>query len=761
MEPNEPIPGADQSGAAPGASREQFESPSQPAQSGKNPSPGVAPKAPKAPRLPGIQQRTVVHGSKLGDRYTRVQLGTHVAEFRQRGPDVVEASATTLVPTTGAGKVYAMLKRTLLGERLATIEEVHERLTKVKALAVLSSDAISSVAYATEASLAILIGAGLGVMHFNLLIALAIVVLMTIVGFSYRQTIHAYPHGGGSYIVAHDNLGEWPGLIAAAALLIDYVLTVSVSVSSGVDAMVSAIRGLAPYSVELGVFFIVLIMLVNLRGIRESGTIFAAPTYLFIGAFLIMIGTGVFHAALSPGGLFQAVTPTMAPAALGWAPERLSLLLVLTAFASGCSAMTGVEAISNGVPAFKTPESHNAARTLEVMIAILVTLYVGTTYLAWRFGIEPHFSGQPTVTSQIAGELFGNGSVFFYVIQAATLLILVLAANTSFADFPRLSSILARDGYMPHLFGLRGDRLAFTTGIIVLGALSILLLVVFHGNTEALINLYALGVFTAFTLSQSGMVVRWRRLREAAGPGWRQSMVVNGIGAFTTGLVAAIITVTKFDRGAWIVVILVPVFVMMFRGISRHYAKVLQEIEPLTPVHAEELQHIAVVPVASINEPALQSLAYARSLTPRVIALHVSNSKEDEDAIRDEWSKYVATRRSVWANTARMVITSGAPTKRSQEVSDAIAAGPQLVVIESPYRSLIAPLSVYIDALRDENRDATVSVILPEFVPIHWWERLLHNQTALRLKLALYSRPGVIVTNIPYHLGSKVSQQRK
>jgi hypothetical protein len=427
-------------------------------------------------------------------------------------------------------------------------------------------------------------------------------------------------------------------------------------------------------------------------------------------------------------------------------------VLILTAFASGCSAMTGVEAISNGVPAFKRPEAHNAARTLVWMIATLVTLYAGITFLAWRFGIEPNPQQNPTVDGQIAQMLFVGPFVwFFYVIQIATLLILVLAANTSFADFPRLSSILARDGFLPHQFSFRGDRLAFTTGILVLGLLSGALLVVFKGSTDALINLYALGVFTAFTLSQSGMVMRWWRLRERGGAGWQRSLVINSVGAAATAIVAAVIIFTKFDRGAWIVVLLVPLLVLMFRAISAHYQHVRRETVPLTPMHAEQLRHIMVVPIADLNRPAVQSLAYARSLAKHVIALHVSLDDEDEAEFRADWDRWIEHRQQELAREAAETRdgAEAVPARRAQTVMEHQL---QLVVIKSPYRSLVAPLIAYINALRDANPQATVSVILPEFVPEHWWERLLHNQSALRLKLALYSDPGVVVVNVPHHL---------
>lgn len=709
--------------------------------------------------LPGQPQVSVVEGPRPGSTYVRKRLPEQ-RDFRARGEEL-EATEEVLHSHTVAGRGYEHVRRVIFGRRLATIEQVHERLTKVKALAVLSSDAISSVAYATEASLGVLITAGLATLRDNVLIACAIAFLMIVVGFSYRQTIHAYPHGGGSYIVARDNLGDWPGLVAAAALLIDYVLTVSVSVSAGVDALVSAVPQLQFVSVGLGALFIVFIMVVNLRGIRESATIFSAPTYIFIGAFLIMIVIGVIHAVRTPGGLLGAVTPTVRPVDLGWKPQQLGLLLVLTAFASGCSAMTGVEAISNGVPAFKAPESHNASRTLVWMIGMLVTLYLGATYLAWRFGIAPIEPTNPhyvTLISQIAALLFvGPFRWFYFVLQFATLFILVLAANTSFADFPRLTSILARDRFLPHQFSYRGDRLAFSTGIVVLSVLSIVLLVAFHGNTDALINLYALGVFTAFTLSQLGMVVRWSRLRTTGGSGWRRSLTINAIGAAFTGVVAAVIMLTKFDRGAWIVVVLVPLVAIGCKSIARHYATVQRQTRALTPLRAEELQHVMVVPISELNRPALQSLAYASSLSRDVIVLHISTDDEEDAAFREQWKELLARHNDGAARHApmhaehRLPTTSHAGESRAAELRRHL---PRLVVVSSPYRSLVAPLIAYVDALRDANPARTVSVVLPEFVPAHWWERALHNQTALRLKLALYSDPGVVVVSVPYHLGT-------
>jgi amino acid transporter len=685
-------------------------------------------------------------GKPAADAYIRTRRADAGRYFRERaGELIVDVPA----PATrgGAGKVFRTARDTLLGRPLTTAQQIHERLTKVKALAVLSSDAISSVAYATEASLGVLIGAGLSAMGINPWIAGAIALLMVIVGTSYYQTIHAYPQGGGSYIVARANLGDWPGLIAAAALLIDYVLTVSVSISAGVDAIVSLDPPrLSEFAVPLGVVFILIIMVVNLRGVRESGAIFAAPTYLFISCFLVMIVAGLIHAAFMPGGLFTPIAPHVHPYGppLGWEPQQLGLLLVLTAFASGCSAMTGVEAISNGVPAFQPPEAKNAARTLIWMIATLVTLFLGTTYLAWRFGVEPYQTGEPTLTSQIAGILFLGSPLsawFYYLLQIATMLILVLAANTSYADFPRLASILAIDGWLPKGFSFKGNRLAFSGGIVALTVLATVLMVAFNGNTGALINLYALGVFTAFTLSQSGMVMHWWNLRhegDAAASGWLRSMIINGIGAFTTGLVALVIMITKFDRGAWIVVVLVPLLVLMFRAISGHYKSVRGLIEQLAVTPATRVRHQGIVPLARMDRVAERTLTYARSLGMQVTAVHIITEQEKEGDVREAFADWV----SQVEDAEKLATGSAKPS----------APTPHLVIIRSPFRSLVTPLIEYIRVRHERDPYSVVTVFLPEYVPAHIWERLLHNETAFRLKLALYSMPDVIVTNVPYHL---------
>lgn len=696
--------------------------------------------------LPGeviaVESRTVVRGSRPGSRYVRLHVHVPVeSAFQSHGADTVEATEYAIQPRSLAGQVTERVKRVVIGQRLPNAAAMQERLTKVKALAVLSSDAISSVAYATEASLGVLIVAGSGALAINPLIAVAIVALMVTVGASYFQTLHAYPSGGGSYIVARDNLGDLPGLIAAGALLIDYVLTVSVSVSSGIDAIASVVTPLAPYDVPLGVVCIVIILLINLRGVRESGTIFAAPTYIFIASFLFMILAGVIY-AVTHGGLLVSVPPTATPAQHGWGDlhERLGLLLILTSFAAGCVAMTGTEAISNGIPAFKPPESRNAGRTLLWMVAILATLYIGTTYLAWRFGLVPYANQQPTLDAQIANLIFLKGfsalGFMYYVVQVATLVILVLAANTSFADFPRLSSILARDGFLPHFFAHRGDRLAFSVGIIVLGALSSVLLVIFKGSTDALINLYALGVFTAFTLSQTGMVAHWWRLRARGAATWRRSLAINTFGAVTTGVVALIIIVTKFDHGAWIVVILVPLLVLMFLAVARHYRIVREQVGGLSVQEMADLQTIVLAPIAQLDRVAWRSLVYAETLAPeRVIAIHVAAGAEDEERFRADWIAWL-TRQNAGKD----------------DQSGAAVPVPRLIVIESPYRSLIAPLVSYAAAVRMANPGSVVTVVLPEFVPAHWWEHLLHNQTALRLKLALFTQRDIAVANLPYHL---------
>ena len=677
-----------------------------------------------------LERQELVPGSHPGSQYVRIYRSP-AREFRRLGPGHLQATELAALPHSPIQRGLVKAKRFLIGAPISSERSIHERLNKIRALAVLSSDAISSVAYGTEASLAILIAAGAGALSLNLGIDAVIIVLLAIVALSYRQTIFAYPNGGGSYIVAKDNLGVTPGLVAAASLLIDYVLTVSVSIAAGVDAFTSAFPTFYPYSVVIGLALIVLITVVNLRGIRDSGTVFAAPTYLFIFSFLAMIIVGMIH-AFTQGGLLHPMPPSTIHAT-----QILTPLLILTAFASGCSAMTGVEAISNGVPAFKPPESRNAAKTLTWMAIILGTLLAGTTFLAWRFGIEPQPNGNPTVDSQIASLAFSGPFIWMYfVVQFATTLILALAANTSYADFPRLSSLLARDGFLPRQFAFRGDRLAFSVGIIVLGIFASILLIVFNGNTDALINLYAIGVFMSFTLSQSGMVRHWIRLR---GPHWRRSLAMNLMGAIATAIVVVVITISKFDRGAWLVVLLIPLLYVMFRGIHHHYQRAHAQMAPLTPVAAQDVRHVMIVPIAELNQPALQSLAYARSITPDVVGVHVATDAQEASELQKHWEEWVQQ-------------LEPSPNGKAGSRPIDPTRHPHLVIIESPYRALVAPLLSYIDVVRRQHPNQTITVVLPEFVPAHWWEGILHNQTAFRLKAALLFRPGIVVTNVPYHL---------
>lgn len=661
-------------------------------------------------------------GSMLGNERVRVVLPSQRA-FRRIGTGRLVATEVTQVPRKGMARVISNVKRVLIGAPIATAQAEQERLTKFKALAVLSSDAISSVAYATEAILFSLVAAGSVHLGLTLPISFAIVGLLAIVAISYRQTIPAYPNGGGSYIVAKDNLGTLPGLVAAASLMIDYVLTVAVSVSAGVLALATLFPQLASYVVPIDVALVIFITIVNLRGVRESGSIFAIPTYIFISSALLLIIIG------SIKSFFIQHNPAIGAFSYAPATESLTLFLILRSFAAGCAAMTGIEAISNGVPAFKKPEARNARITLTWMAVILGTLFIGITLLATSFGTEANAASNPTVIGQIAFKVFTGPLYFMYpVFQIATLLILTLAANTSYSDFPRLASLLARDKFLPSQFAFRGDRLAFSTGIVSLALLAILLLVVFNGITTQLINLYAVGVFMSFTLSQGGMVLHWWRLRNEH-KGWLRSLLLNGLGAFTTLLVSLVIASTKFLEGAWIVVVLIPLLVLMFMAISRHYTRVERERVSDIPIHPQDIRHRVIVPIAGLDRAAIQSLAYARSIAKHVIAVHVAIDEADADKVREAWERW---------------------QKQLAEEEET-----QLIIIESPYRSLSRPLLAYIDTIHELFPADTVTVILPEFIVAHWWEQILHNQTAFRLKASLLFRPGIVVTSVPQHLRSR------
>jgi amino acid transporter len=635
---------------------------------------------------------------------------------------VLEATEQVEVPQGRLALLLYHAKRALIGAPIATASAERERLTKVKALAVLSSDAISSVAYATEAILFNLAGAGSEHLGLTFPISMVIILLLAIVALSYRQTIPAYPNGGGSYIVAKENLGTVAGLVAAAALLIDYVLNVSVSVAAGVLNLVSLFPGLSPAIIVLDIALVVLITIINLRGVRESGSILALPTYFFVLTALLLIIVGLFKAFVIG---HQPFIGQFAPIAQ---TEPLTLFLLLRAFATGCSAMTGVEAISNGIPAFQKPETRNAAITLTWMAVILGTLFFGITLLAMTFHVEANAAGNPTVIAQIAMQVFhGPLRFLFPIFQIATLGILTLSAETSYSDFPRLTSLLARDKFLPSLFSLRGDRLAFTTGILTLAILASCLLVIFKGSTNALINLFAVGVFMSFTLSQAGMVHHWWRLR---GAHWRRSMLINCLGACTTLLVAFIISFTKFLEGAWVVVLLIPLLVLMFMAIHTHYTLFERERTTDIPIRPEDIHLRLIVPISAFDRATKQSLAFARSISHQVTVVHVAISEDDTAQIRRSWD--------AWQHEH---------VKPEEDT--------HLLLIESPYRALVRPLLAYIDTVHERHPEATLAVVLPEYVVVHWWEYFLHNQTTLRIKASLLFRPGIVVIDVPQHLRSR------
>jgi len=609
---------------------------------------------------------------------------------------------------------FGRLKRVLFGRPLASDRLEHERLNKRTALAVLSSDAISSVAYATEQSLIVLAVLGGAALSYVVPISAVIVGLLVLVALSYRQTIFAYPGGGGSYTVAKDNLGTMPGLIAAAALLTDYILTVSVSISGGVAAITSAYPRLLPHTVALGVGAVLLLMLVNLRGVRESGIAFSIPTYVFVVMMLGLIVQGIIAAFVGDAAGGAPARPPSVPGPVGFALA----FLVLRGFAEGCSAMTGTEAISNGVGAFKQPSAKNAATTLGWMAAILAVSFLGVSGLAHHFAVMP--SASETVLSQIARHVFGAGIVY-YAFQYATFAILVLAANTAFADFPRLSSILARDRYMPRQFAARGDRLAFSNGIIALAAVAAALIWAFRGQTSALIPLYAIGVFVCFTLSQAGMVMHWVRSRA---PGWKWRAALNGLGAVATAVVSLIQVATKFTEGAWIVVLIIPLIIYVLVRIHRHYEHFAREVAYNGQAPLMFLHHTVLVPVNGITKPAAGALVYATTISEDVRAIYVEVDPDTSAELRRRWDEW--------------------------------DIGVQLVVLASPYRSVLRPLVDYVNGLIERGEGDLVTLVVPEIVPRSWLGHLLHNKTALFIRTAFLFRPNVVVTAVPYLIGRAV-----
>jgi len=648
------------------------------------------------------------------------------------------------------------LKRLLVGKAKKTAMAIHERLSKKTGLAVFASDALSSTAYATEEILLVLaVAFAFGQPNafiYVVPITMAIVLVLVIVAISYRQTIFAYPSGGGAYIVAKDNLGTTPGLVAAAALLVDYVLTVSVSISAGVAAITSAAQGtrwagIDNHKVLICLILIAFIAVANLRGVRESGALFAGPTYSFVISFLFMVGYGIIHYIIHPVTI--VATNEQLKLAEVYHLGPLTWFLLLGAFSNGCVALTGTEAISNGIPAFKQPESKNAATTLAWMAALLAAMFIGTSVMAYLYQVHPHEN--ETVISQFARVIFTGGmGWFYYVIQGTTALILVLAANTSFADFPRLASLLARDRFLPRQFATRGDKLVFSNGIIILAMFSAVLVIAFGGDTSRLIPLYAVGVFLSFTLSQSGMVRHWMKagralkaakeaneqssdakggayrinpLEARQAKHWKKSILINGLGAIATLVVLIVLVGTKFIHGAWIVVVLIPLLVAFFRAIHRHYLDVARQLTTEGAQKVQPIEHEVIVPISGIHRGVLQALEYAKAIAHgHVTAIYINVDDETTQKLREKWSGWVE--------------------------------GVEMVVIASPYRSLIGPLTRYIDRRLTLNPSKVITVVLPEFVPARWWHHLLHNQSSLMLKGALLFKHNVIVISVPYHLTS-------
>ena len=603
----------------------------------------------------------------------------------------------------------AIVKRLLVGKPMPLAQARHERLGNAAALAVFASDPLSSVAYATEEILLVLVLAGSTALSYSIPVALGIATLLTVVVTSYRQTVVAYPQGGGAYLVAKDNLGRFPSLAAAAALLVDYVLTVSVSVVAGIAALTSAVPGLHPHRVALSVFAVAGIALGNLRGVRESARLFAAPTYFFVVCILGTVGYGLLGALFDwlPEAPYEPHPPGL---------EGIGLFLFLRSYAAGCTALTGVEAISNGVQALKPPEGRNAQTIMTWLGLISITMFLGISYLAYDFGVIP--GGAETVVSKIARRVWGTG-LLYYLVQASTLLILVLAANTSYADFPRLSSILARDRFVPRQFANQGDRLVYSNGILILSGFAVLLIVVFQGDTHALLPLYAVGVFLSFTLSQTGMVRRWLRLRER---GWRWRVWINGLGAVVTGVVLVTLAVTKFAEGAWIVVVVIPVLVAAFVVMHRHYDEVADELSLEGFDGPPRFRHTVLVLIGDVHRGVVRAVQYARTLAPTaaVRAVYVEMDPARTARLEEKWGKW--------------------------------GLGVPLVVLTSPYRSLLRPLLDYVDQIQARGDEEMITIVLPEFLPRRWWQHVLHNQTALLIKGALLFRKNTVVADVPYLL---------
>ncbi|MBL0385755.1 APC family permease [Tumebacillus sp. ITR2] len=607
--------------------------------------------------------------------------------------------------------MFRDLKRFLIGRPMKSSQLDHERLPKWKALPILSSDALSSVAYGTEAILGVLVAVSASAMWYSLPISLAIVLLLTTLILSYRQIIYAYPSGGGAYVVSKDQLGDKFALVAGASLLIDYILTVAVSITAGVAAITSAFPSFLEHKVLISVLMVLLIMVLNLRGVTESATVFSYPTYAFILGLLVLIVAGLF--SLKNGHVDVDLSRPHEVAING-----ITWFVILQAFSSGCSALTGVEAISNATPNFRSPEGKNAANTLGVLGILLAVLFAGTSLLAYLYHVAPH--PHVTVLSQVAEEVFGRGGLYYYI-QGTTALILILAANTSFTGFPLLAALMAKDGYMPRQFTLRGDRLGYSIGIIALSLAAILLIVAFHGDTDLLIPLYAIGVFLSFTLSQTGMVRRWFRLRDR---GWQGKALINGIGAVVSLAVLTIFAVTKFEEGAWVVLVILPIIVVCFLRIRSHYDVVASELRlDIQKVHPQQTGNLVIIPISSISQVVNESIAYAMSLTrpENIICVYIGFDFEALHAMEEKWRQW--------------------------------NPGVRLVTLRSQYRSILRPLFRFVDSAEARvSENDFITLLVPEFVTRKWWHRILHNQTSLLIKAwALHSKD-IIVISVPYRL---------
>ncbi|MDM5307005.1 APC family permease [Peribacillus frigoritolerans] len=602
------------------------------------------------------------------------------------------------------------IKRLLIGRPLKSNELGEQKLNKTKALAILSSDALSSVAYGPEQILIVLITVGAAAFWYSIPIAVGVLILLTALILSYRQIIFAYPHGGGAYVVSKSNLGVNPGLIAGGSLLVDYILTVAVSVSAGTDALTSAFPTLHNYNVEIAIVFVIFITILNLRGVTESASILAYPVYLFVLALFILIGVGIYN-ILTGGVSPELHTPIGTPVA------GISLFILLRAFASGSSALTGVEAISNAIPNFKDPAPNNAAKTLMAMGALLAILFSGIVFLAYYYGISP--SGEVTVVSQIAEETFGRNFMYFFI-QGTTALILILAANTGYSAFPLLAVNLAKDKFIPRMFLVRGDRLGYSNGIIILGIASIILIVAFQAETEHLIPLYAVGVFIPFTLSQTGMMVKWIREKPQR---WLPKLIVNTIGAVISFTVTMMFFLTKFSQ-VWSILIFLPIIVLIFHRIKKHYEAVGDQLRLTTCEPSVAIEgNVMIVPVAGMTHVVENTLNYAKSLSPQqIIAVYVAFEREDEKKFEEKWKK--------WQPEVR------------------------LVTLHSHYRSIINPLTKFVDTVENKAREGNyqVTVVIPQFIPKKGWHNILHNQSSFLIRAFLLFRRDVVVTTVPYHL---------